>query len=128
MPIAVYPSPSTHFRKKYDIPFADIREHPNTDFLIFKYYEIRTDREWSFGSRNPSVSTDMTQFFFQIEMDMSGIDQWQGKAARFTFSDIICYMREGNYARPKQTLVKDNWMLEVPLESMDTACTHRLVR
>lgn len=121
IPIAVYPSPSTHFRKKYGIPFADIREHPNTDFLTLKDYEVRTDREWRFGSRNPSVSTDMTQFFFQIEMDMSGIDQWQGEAARFTFSDIICYMREGNYAGLNQTLVKGDWMLEVPLKSTDTA-------
>lgn len=94
-----------------------------------KDYEVHTDREWRFGSRNSSVSTDMTQFFFQIdEIDMRGINQWQGTAARFTFSDIICYMREGNYAGLNQTLVKDNWMLEVPLESMDTACTHRLVR
>ena len=62
----------------------------------------------------------MTQFFFQIKMDMSGINQWQGKAARFTFSDIICYMREGSYAGPNQTLVRGDWMLEVPLESMDT--------
>lgn len=116
------PSPYTHFRKKYDTPLVDIREHPNTDFLIFKYYEVRTDREWSFGSRNPSVSTDMTQFFFQIdEMDMRGINQWQGKAARFTFSDIICYMREGNYAGLNQTLVRGDWMLEVPLKSTDTA-------
>ena len=63
----------------------------------------------------------MTQFFFQSEMDMSGIDQWEGKLARFTFSDIISYMQEGNYTGPDQTLIKGKWVLEVPLESTDTA-------
>lgn len=107
--------------KEDGTPFIDVSEHPNTDFLTFKKYEIRTDGEWSFGSGIPESADDMTQFFFQIELDMSDIDQWQGKTARFVFSDIISYMREGNYAGPDQTLVKGDWVLEVPLESTDTA-------
>lgn len=102
-------------------PFVDIQEHPNTDFLTFKDYDVRTDGEWSFGSGSPSAATDLTQFFFQIEMDMSNIDRWQGKTVRFTFSDIISYMREGSYCGPDQTLVSGNWSIEVPLESTDTA-------
>ena len=107
--------------KEDGTPFINVSEHPNTDFLTFKKYDIRTDGEWTFGSGIPESADDMTQFFFQIEMDMSDIDQWQGKTARFTFSDIISYMQEGNYAGPDQTLVRGDWVLEVPLESTDTA-------
>lgn len=107
--------------KEDGTPFINISEHPNTDFLTFKKYDIRTDGEWTFGSGIPESADDMTQFFFQIELDMSDIDQWQGKTVRFTFSDIISYMQEGNYAGPDQTLVKGDWVLEVPLESTDTA-------
>lgn len=102
-------------------PFINVSEHPNTDFLTFKKYDIRTDGKWTFGSGIPESADDMTQFFFQIELDMSDIDQWQGKTVRFTFSDIISYMQEGNYAGPDQTLVRGDWVLEVPLESTDTA-------
>ena len=107
--------------KEDGTPFINVSEHPNTDFLTFKKYDIRTDGEWTFGSGIPESADDMTQFFFQIELDMSDIDQWQGKTARFTFSDIISYMQEGNYAGPDQTLVRGDWVLEVPLESTDTA-------
>ena len=107
--------------KEDGTPFINVSEHPNTDFLTFKKYDIRTDGEWTFGSGIPEFADDMTQFFFQIELDMSDIDQWQGKTARFTFSDIISYMQEGNYAGPDQTLVRGDWVLEVPLESTDTA-------
>lgn len=107
--------------KEDGTPFINVSEHPNTDFLTFKKYDIRTDGEWTFGSGIPESADDMTQFFFQIELDMSDIDQWQGKTVRFTFSDIISYMQEGNYAGPDQTLVRGDWVLEVPLESTDTA-------
>ena len=84
-------------------PFVDIQEHPNTDFLTFKDYDVRTDGEWSFGSGSPSAATDLTQFFFQIEMDMSNIDRWQGKTVRFTFSDIISYMN--GYKDPRRAVM-----------------------
>lgn len=102
-------------------PFIDLNEYPNTAFLTFKNYDIRTDGDWSFGSGSPESAADMTQFFFQIEMDMGSIDQWQGKTARFVFSDIISYMQEGLYCGPDQTLVKGDWVLEIPLENTDTA-------
>lgn len=102
-------------------PFVDLQEYPNTDFLTFKDYEVRTDGEWSASSGMPDSGTDMTQFFFELEINMRNVDQWEGKTARFTFSDIISYMRDGNYAGPDQTLVKGKWELEVPLESTDTA-------
>lgn len=107
--------------KEDGTPFINVSEHPNTDFLTFKKYDIRTEGEWTFGSGIPESADDMTQFFFQIELDMSDINQWQGKTVRFTFSDIISYMQEGNYAGPDQTLIKGKWVLEVPLESTDTA-------
>ncbi|WP_346705142.1 DUF4179 domain-containing protein [uncultured Agathobaculum sp.] len=107
--------------KEDGTPFIDLQEYPNTDFLTFKGYEVRTEGEWNSCSGTPESASDMTQFFFQIEMDMNDIDQWQSKTARFIFSDIISYMQEGNYAGPDQTLVKGDWVIEVPLESTDTA-------
>lgn len=107
--------------KENGTPFVDLQEQPQTDFLTFEQVEPRLDGQIITGSWGPCYDTDMTQFFFQIEMDMSDIDQWQGKTARFTFSDIISYMQEGNYAGPDQTLVRGDWVLEVPLESTDTA-------
>lgn len=107
--------------KEDGTPFVDLQEQPQTDFLTFEQVESRLDGQIITGSWGPCYDTDMTQFFFQIEMDMSSVDQWEGKTARFTFSNIISYMHEGNYAGPDQTLVKGDWVLEVPLESTDTA-------
>lgn len=107
--------------KEDGTPFVDLQEQPQTDFLTFEQVEPRLDGQIITGSWGPCYDTDMAQFFFQIELDMRDIDQWQGKTMRFTFSDIISYMQEGNYAGPDQTLVRGDWVLEVPLESTDTA-------
>lgn len=107
--------------KEDGTPFVDVQAHPNTAFLSFEQVEPRLDGQLITGGWGPCYDTDMTQFFFQIEMDMSDIDQWEGKLARFTFSDIISYMQKGNYTGPDQTLIKGKWVLEVPLESTDTA-------
>lgn len=107
--------------KEDGTPFVDLQEQPQTDFLTFEQVEPRLDGQIITGSWGPCYDTDMAQFFFQIELDMHDIDLWQGKTVRFTFSDIISYMQEGNYAGPDQTLVRGDWVLEVPLESTDTA-------
>ena len=102
-------------------PFLDIQEQPNAAFLTFEEVEFFVDGQQITGSWGPYHDTDMRQFFYQIEMDMSSVDQWEGKTARFTFSNILNYMTDGSYTGPDQTLVKGDWVIEVPLESTDTA-------
>ena len=69
-------------------PFLDIQEQPNAAFLTFEEVEFFVDGQQITGSWGPYHDTDMRQFFYQIEMDMSSVDQWEGKTARFTFSNI----------------------------------------
>lgn len=102
-------------------PFLDIQERPNAAFLTFDEVEFFVDGQRIAGSWGPYHDTDMKQFFYEIEMDMSNVTQWEGKTARFTFSNIINYMTEGNYTGPDQTLVSGDWIIEVPLKSTNTA-------
>lgn len=102
-------------------PFLDLQEQPDTAFLTFEETEFFVDGQQIVGSWGPYHDTDMKQFFYQIEMDMSDVDQWEGKTARFIFSNILSYVADGSYTGPEQTLVSGDWVIEVPLESTDTA-------
>lgn len=107
--------------KEDGTPFVDLQKEPQTDFLTFEQVEPRLDGRLISGAWGPCYNTDMTQFFFGIEMDMSNVDQWEGKLARFTFSNIQNYVQDGNDSSQGTTIVSGKWVIEVPLESTDTA-------